>query len=389
MIGRVLQFVVFDKNRKKQPYRGNYVNIKDTCSYGVMCTWYNKSDLCCVFKLTISEPTYHQMNTYLCTLTNSCIENDDACKSDSTLGFRSSVITVGKEITLTKECCNSIDAQVAETREDELPTTCTNRKTEKVKNEKTWIKYDKTILTYRDKHILINGKRLTDMHINLGQQILQSQFKSFNGLQSTLYQSKHPIHNTSNAIQIIHVQDSHWAVISTVGCDGQNEVMYYDSVYTNLLEETEHIVARLIQPERFDMYQIDVKIMVTTTQSGSSECGLYALAICTALAFGHDPTQVIFNQEDMRSHLVECFQRKNMEPFPVLKRKRVKMKVAKTISIFICPVCKKLDNGTTMVECEICDKWYHNSCIPSYDASEKWFCQNCRPHIMTHDSILN
>ena len=56
MIRRVLQFVVFDKNRKKQPYRGNYVNIKDTCSYGVMCTWYKKSDLCCVFKLTISEP---------------------------------------------------------------------------------------------------------------------------------------------------------------------------------------------------------------------------------------------------------------------------------------------------------------------------------------------
>ena len=179
--------------------------------------------------------TYH-----LRTLTNSCIENDDACKSDSTLGFRSSVITVGKEITLIKECYNSIDAQIAES-EDELPTTCTNRKTEKVKNEKTWIKYDKTILTYRDKHILVNGKSLTDMHINLGQQILQSQFKSFNGLQSTLYQSKHPIHNTSNAIQIIHVQDSHWAVISTVGCDGQNVVMYYDSVYTNLLEETEYI----------------------------------------------------------------------------------------------------------------------------------------------------
>ena len=63
--------------------------------------------------------------------------------------------------------------------------------------------------------------------------------------------------------------------------------------------------------------------MRMSKQVGSSDCGLYAVAVATALAFGIDPTASIFNQDDMSSHLKECFEKQKMDPFPVKKKSRV------------------------------------------------------------------
>jgi len=69
------------------------------------------------------------------------------------------------------------------------------------------------------------------MHINGAQALLKLQYPEIGGLQSTPYQqSEHPLSHPDNAVQIIHVQPQHWAVISTKGCpDGTVEL--YDSVY--------------------------------------------------------------------------------------------------------------------------------------------------------------
>ena len=47
--------------------------------------------------------------------------------------------------------------------------------------------------------------------------------------------------------------------------------------------------------------------MNVAAQSGSTECGLYAIAIMTALAYGQDPALFIFDQNNLRTHLGECF----------------------------------------------------------------------------------
>ena len=41
-IGRVMQFVKYDKNNKELQYEGNYANIVG--KFGVLCTWYKASD---------------------------------------------------------------------------------------------------------------------------------------------------------------------------------------------------------------------------------------------------------------------------------------------------------------------------------------------------------
>ena len=43
-------------------------------------------------------------------------------------------------------------------------------------------------------------------------------------------------------------------------------------------------------------------------QVGAVDCGLFALALATSIAFGDDPSMRRYSQEKMRSHLLTCFQ---------------------------------------------------------------------------------
>jgi len=62
----------------------------------------------------------------------------------------------------------------------------------------------------RNKQQLHNGQQLTDMYINGAQTLLEMQYPEIGGLQATLYhQSKHPLSQPDNAVQIIHVQPQH------------------------------------------------------------------------------------------------------------------------------------------------------------------------------------
>lgn len=43
-------------------------------------------------------------------------------------------------------------------------------------------------------------------------------------------------------------------------------------------------------------------------QRGWDDCGLFAIAVATAFAFGVDPAEVTFQQDAMRAHLVKRFE---------------------------------------------------------------------------------
>ena len=51
-------------------------------------------------------------------------------------------------------------------------------------------------------------------------------------------------------------------------------------------------------------------------QTGGQDCGVYAIAILTALAFCHDPAKIKFNQSAMRLHLIKCLEMGAFSPFP-------------------------------------------------------------------------
>lgn len=83
----------------------------------------------------------------------------------------------------------------------------------------------------------------------------------------------------------------------------------------------------------------------------------------------------------MRSHLAECFANQEMEVFPIKATKRMKKLIKKEVIVYICPVCKQIDNDNSeiMVACDSCDNWFHDICIPLKPSSDtkEWFCLNC------------
>ena len=134
-----------------------------------------------------------------------------------------------------------------------------------------------------DMEKIIMGKELTDIEINLAQQLLKSQFPEVNRLQSTLLQDKHTIlteKSVHDKIQIIHCKTQHhWVVATTINCD-IHEVKIFDSLYTFCDKETEATTNNLFQ---WDSKKVSVMFSRCQKQIGGVDCGLFAIAFATAL----------------------------------------------------------------------------------------------------------
>ena len=93
---------------------------------------------------------------------------------------------------------------------------------------------------------------------------------------------------------MIHVCDSHWALVSTIGCP-EGVVKLYDSFYTSLSSKTATIIAQLLRHKHLS---ITVQVMNVSKQIGTQDCALFAIAYLVALAFNEDPTAVVFDQDE-------------------------------------------------------------------------------------------
>ena len=92
----------------------------------------------------------------------------------------------------------------------------------------------------------------------------------------------------------------HWIVASSVGCI-EDIVNIYDSLYTSLDGPTKMVVSSLFHA-RTNMHMQPLQ-----KQVGGTDCGLFAIAVISAIAYGKDPSLLQFKQEEMREHLLNCF----------------------------------------------------------------------------------
>ena len=58
------------------------------------------------------------------------------------------------------------------------------------------------------------------------------------------------------------------------------------------------------------------QVVIEFGQAGGVDCGLFAIAYATEIAFGQNPASFIYDQSKMRSHLLTCLGMKQMLPFP-------------------------------------------------------------------------
>ena len=179
-----------------------------------------------------------------------------------------------------------------------------------------WIVHDNVTLTATDKTKIEQGEHLTDKHVQMAQHLAKKQFPLTGGLRSTLLQQKtvkgHKGQCTANTVQIIHCEKrSHWIVALTIfaksGC-----VNIYDTMFARLDAETRATVKRI-----FGLKSVEGLNMVDMQcQEGTSDCGVFAIAVITSLLFGEDPSMVTYKQEKLREHLTECLTVGKLSLFP-------------------------------------------------------------------------
>ena len=75
----------------------------------------------------------------------------------------------------------------------------------------------------------------------------------------------------------------------------------------------------------------------------------------------------------MRVHLAQCLK---LELFLIAKNLK-RSKGSKVVTIYVCMICKKVDDGTVMVECETCKHWFHKRCTDYDDKDDNWHCTAC------------
>ena len=68
-----------------------------------------------------------------------------------------------------------------------------------------------------------------------------------------------------------------------------------------------------------DETRINMQIQPLQEQVGGTDCGLFAIAVITAIAHGKDPSQLQVKHEERRDHLLKCFKDEHITLFPCIE----------------------------------------------------------------------
>lgn len=187
-------------------------------------------------------------------------------------------------------------------------------------------------------------------------------------------------------IQILHVHNSHWICVSNVCVKEQGSltdcVHVYDSaVPLKVALKTKQDVCSFYKCPS-DTLTFDV--MNIQAQTNSHDCGIFAVACATSIVHGIDPVLCQWESHQMREHLVQSLEKKQLTPFPIVKERRVTLgrRVRSSVTERIYCTCRTPNyDKKPMIKCDHCLKWFHKEC-EGLDVEEsyqnvKWVCSDC------------
>ena len=217
-------------------------------------------------------------------------------------------------------------------------------------------------LSHSDQEIVLSRRGwLTDKIIHAAQILSLQFFPNMAGLQPPVLQKVFAFQ--VEFVQIIHVRNNHWCVVSTVGCE-TGAVHVYDSLYKPISKETVRLIASLVNSP---CSELRVTMMDVEKQSNGSDCGV--------LAYG---LNLRFDHSKIRSYLATCLENCQVTRFPVLGERKSAVRKPKTVELH-CSCRMPEEKGDEMAQCHV---WYHRHCmdIPSEVFGESevhWECKRC------------
>mgnify|MGYP003482104904 CR=1 FL=1 len=94
----------------------------------------------------------------------------------------------------------------------------------------------------------------------------------------------------------------------------------------------------------------------------------------------HDVSCMKYNSQEMRQHLLHCFEAGIITQFPSTHRTYGPPLAEEDIPVYCC--CRTRQKGN-MIECSSCEEWVHLKCDCSVSTknwkkpSYSWLCRNC------------
>ena len=224
-----------------------------------------------------------------------------------------------------------------------------------------WVNNGAYCLSHSDQEIVLSQIGwLTDKIIHA---LLLQFFPDMAGLQPPVLQKVFAFQvHSGEFVQIIHVRNNHWCVVSTVGCE-TGVVHVYDRT---LSKETVRLIASLAYSP---CSELRVTMMDVEKQSNGYDCGVLAIAYAFDLCSGLNPCTVRFDHSKIRSHLATCLEDCQVSRFPVLGKRKSAVKKPKIVELH-CSCRMPEEKGDEMAH------WYHHHCmdIPS---EVRWECKRC------------
>ena len=173
----------------------------------------------------------------------------------------------------------------------------------------------RSALTYGDLKLMSNNRMLSNTIINAAQNIIHLQYPSIAGLQDTLlgqsFHSKDAKDQQSfhfkelpdqPFVQVLHDGDMHWLAISTINYL-PDEAFIMDSMFRRKINH--HVQRQICSIMHCSMDTIKAMVLRLQQQTNGIDCGLYVLAFIVYLLENDKyPTEVSFNQNQMRNHLL-------------------------------------------------------------------------------------
>ena len=134
------------------------------------------------------------------------------------------------------------------------------------------------------------------------------------------------------------------------------------------------------QAIHFDLVNVE-------TQPNSYDCGVYAIANATELAYSLDPALCSWNQSMLRRHLKSCLEQGSISQFPKSGKRKIPFgsRVKHTVleRIYCVMSCRMPnDKMRAMIACDNCREWYHKDCV-GLDVHKEysnvdWKCSDCQ-----------
>ncbi|XP_065682779.1 uncharacterized protein LOC136095885 [Hydra vulgaris] len=194
-------------------------------------------------------------------------------------------------------------------------------------------------------------------------------------------------------VQILHDGNIHWVCITTYDCK-PGEIYIFDSLFHGLISiETKRQICSILHCSQ---KKIVIKVLPVQQQTNGVDCGLYAIAWARQVleTNGIPPSTHMFEQNEMRNHLLNCILNNQLDVFPkAITPTMFRRCTAKSFHIPLHCSCRMFWTqkdehifNRQMAQCFTCNKWFHRECesIPlcAYEKEDViWNCHDCQMQI--------